>query len=273
MKKAIVTKVVVILLVTVNISCAGRCAKSLGTQPAKKAKANPVDAVLEKLRQKTLELKTYMCKIEYKFSQPLLFESETLRKGDLYYQKSGGKSTLRINFKTLKQDDEKEQKYREQYIFDGLWLTQIDYQLEQVVKRQLAEPNGPTDAFDLVSENFPIIGFSKTNKLKEEFEIKFIEQQVGEAENFTHLHLNPKPNAAYKEDYAAIDFWIDKKLYLPAKIVAVSTEPDIQPDVYQIRLLKPKVNKELSKKVFDLKIPKGFTVEIIPLKKDKNERI
>ena len=267
MKKTIVTKIVVMLLVTVNISWAGPCAKNPCTPPAEKAKANPVDAVLKKLRQKTLELKTYTCRIEYKFSQPLL-ESETLRKGDLYYSKSGGTSTLRINFKTLKQDDEKEEKYIEQYIFDGIWLTQIDYQLEQVVKRQLAEPNGSTDAFDLVSENFPIIGFSKTNKLKEEFEIKFVEQQGGEVENFTHLHLKPKPNSVYKDDYAAIDFWIDKKLYLPAKIVAVSTEPDILPDVYQIRLLKPKVNKKLGKKVFDLKIPKGFSTEIIPLKKD-----
>ncbi|GAH84901.1 unnamed protein product, partial [marine sediment metagenome] len=64
--------------------------------------------------------------------------------------------------------------------------------------------------------------------------------------------------------YTHIDFWIDKKLGLPAKIVAASTEQDI----YQIKLLKPKVNKKLDKKVFDFKIPRGFgKPEIIPLKK------
>jgi len=179
----------------------------------------------------------------------------------LYYQKYGKKSKLRINFKTLKQDDEKEQKYIEQYIFDGVWLTVIDYQIKQVKLYQQAEPNEPVDAFELASRNFPIIGFSKAEDLKNQFEIKLVEQQGGEAENFARLHLKVKPDSIYKDDYTSIDFWIDKKSGLPAKIVAITTEEDI----YEIKLLKAKVNKKLNKKVFEVKIPKGFTVEKTPL--------
>ena len=157
--------------------------------------------------------------------------------------------------------DEKEQKYVEQYIFDGVWLTHIDYQIKQVKLYQQAEPNEPVDAFELASQNFPIIGFSKVEDLKKEFEIKLVEQQEGEPENFIQLHLKVKPDSIYKDDYTSIDFWIDKKLNLPARIVAVSTEEDI----YQIKFLKAKVNKKLNKKVFELKIPKGFTVEKTPL--------
>jgi len=258
MNKKIVAKVVIFLLCTVNTCLAVGCtANSAGSQ-LKGCDVNSVDGILRNLSQSTAELKSYQCRIEYKFIQPLL-ESETLRKGVLYYQRCDGKSALRINFQTLKQDDEEEQKYIEQYIFDGVWLTHIDYQIEQVKRYQQAEANEPVDAFDLVSQNFPIIGFSKIEDLKKQFEIKLVKQKKGKAQ----LHLKVKADSIYKDDYTSIDFWIDKELGLPAKIVATSTEEDI----YEIGLLKPKVNEGIDKKVFEVKIPKGFGEEIIPLKK------
>jgi outer membrane lipoprotein-sorting protein len=277
----VVMKALIVLLVVVGTCWPGGCAGNLvgcEAKEAQKADANSVEVVLEKLKKQTGELKSYQSRIEYKFSQPLL-ESETLRKGVLYYQRAGGKSALRINFQTLKQDDEEEQKYIEQYIFDGVWLTHIDYQIKEVKRYQQAEPNQPVDAFELAKENFPIIGFSKAEDLKKEFEIKLVEQkpsvipaqpvipaQAG-IQDFIRLHLKTKQDSIYKDDYTSIDFWIDKKLYLPAKIVAVSTEEDI----YEIKLLNVKVNRGIDKKVFEVKIPQGFGVEITPLKKkEKN---
>jgi len=183
------------------------------------------------------------------------------------------KSKLQINFQTLKQDDEKEQEYIEQYIFDGVWLTHIDYQIKEVKRRQLAEPNEPADGFELARRNFPIVGFGKAEDLKKEFEISLIEQRQQEhpsvipaeagIREFIGLHLKVKPGSIYKDDYTSIDFWIDKKINLPAKIVAVSTEED----VYEIILLDAKVNERIDKKVFEIKVPDGFGEEIIPLKK------
>jgi len=257
-----VMKVVLILLCTVGICWAVGCtANSAGSQ-LKGCDVNSVDGILRNLSQSTAELKSYESRIEYKFSQPLL-ESETLRKGVLYYKKGDGKSALRINFQTLKQDDGEEQKYIEQYIFDGVWLTHIDYQIEQVKRYQQAEPNEPVDAFDLVSRNFPIIGFSKIEDLKKEFDIGLVEQQGGGVKDFVHLHLKVKADSIYKDDYTSIDFWVDRELYLPAKIIAVSTEEDI----YEIKLLDARVNEKIGKEVFEIKIPKGFGEEVVPLKK------
>ena len=261
MNKKIVAKVVIFLLCTVNTCLAVGCtANSAGSQ-LKKGDVNSVDGILRNLSQSTAELKSYQSRIEYRFIQPLL-ESETLRKGVLYYKKGDGKSALRINFQTLKQDDE-EQKYIEQYIFDGVWLTHIDYQIEQVKRYQQAEANEPVDAFDLVSRNFPIIGFSKVEDFKKEFDIGLVEQQGGGVKDFVHLHLKVKADSIYKDDYTSIDFWVDRELYLPAKIIAVSTEEDI----YEIKLLDARVNGKIGKAVFEIKIPKGFGEEIVPLKK------
>jgi outer membrane lipoprotein-sorting protein len=282
-----VIKVLCLLLVAAGVWRAGGCTgNSAKAEPKAGTNADSVvrqgspqvDSILEQLKEKTAELKSYQSGIEYRFSQPIL-ESETLRKGVLYYQRTGeepsfakateGRSALRINFQTLKQDDGQEEEYIEQYIFDGVWLTHIDYQIRQVRRYQQAEPNKPAEVFDLVRENFPIIGFSRTEDLRKEFEISLVEQQDGD---FVQLHLKVKPDSTsspqadsiYKDDYTAIDFWIDKKLYLPAKIVAASTEGDI----YEIRLLGARVNEKIDANVFEVKIPEGFGVETEPLKRN-----
>lgn len=271
MNKKIIRRTAIALVLTVGVCSATECGKPCGPRNIRqepKVKPDPVDAVLKQLNDKTVQLKYYQGKIEYKTIQPL-YESEATRKGDLYYAKFGEKSKLRINFQTLKQDDEKEEKYIEQYIFDGMWLTQINYQIKTVRKYQLAEPNKPVDAFDVASNNIPLIGFTKIENLKKQFDITLADQKKDKAPSFFQLHLKVKPNSTYKDDYSSLDFWIDKKLSLPTKVVAISTEPEHPfEDIYEIRFLKPIINKKIDAKVFDFKIPKGFgEPEIIPLKK------
>jgi hypothetical protein len=257
--------------------------KSSGKKQPVEEKTNAVDTVLKQLNKKTSELMSYQAQIEYNFIQPL-FESEKLQKGVFCYAKLGKESKLRLNFQTRKIEDEEEEKYAVQYIvldgvylshpdyqFKGTWAVLIDYEIEAVKYYQLAEakePNKPVDVFDLASRNFPMVGFTKMEDMKKQFEVTLVEQKKSEPEDFIQVHLKVKPNSVYKHDYISIDFWIDKKLGLPAKIVAVTTEEDI----YRIKFLKPKVNKGMDKKVFEFKIPEGFDEpEIIPLKK-KGER-
>lgn len=272
MDKNIITKVGIAILWVVTLCWASECSKDCNEAKRRpigepqKAEPNAVDTVLKQLNEKASELKSYEGQIEYKYIQPLL-ESEALRKGVLYYAKFEGKSVLRINFETLKQEDEEEQKYIEHYIFDGRWLTQINYQIKAVKRYELAEPNKPMDAFDVASKNLPILGFTKIEDLKKQFEISLIEQKKNEPNDLIGLHLKVKPDSIYKDDYIYLDFWIDKKLGLPAKVVALSIEEDI----YEIKFLNPKVNKGIDKKVFEFKIPEGFgEPEIVPLKKKAN---
>ena len=238
-------------------------------------KDDPLSIALERLNKTTSDLQSYQSQVEYKFSQPLL-ESESLWKGALYYARLGKTSTLSIHFNTIKQDDEKEQKTLEQYFvldgtrlpvrdreLKGIWLAHLDYQIKEAKYYQLAEPNDPnkpTDVFELASRNLPMLGFSKTEDLKKQFEINLVEPQKTESEKFIQVHLKVKPNSIYKDDYISIDFWIDEKLNLPAKIVAVKSEPEPPfGDIVEFKFLKPKVNKGIDKKVFEFKIPKDFS--------------
>jgi outer membrane lipoprotein-sorting protein len=231
-------------------------------------KPDPIDSILQKLNKSTSELKTYQCRIEYLLSQPA-YETKTLRKGNLFYMRDKKKSNLRVDFDTRKEDDEKQRADKQKYLFDGVWLTYIDYQMEQAKIKQMVEPNdpnGPADAFELVSQNFPIVGFSKAEDLKKQFDISLLEQKASDAKKYILLHLKVKPNSIYKDDYSAIDFRIDKKLYLPAKITAVATELT-EFEVHEISFLQPKLNRKLKTKTFDFQIPPGFDREIIRMKK------
>lgn len=249
-----------ILLLVVGIGLAVCPAEAADSNCPGQTKLNPVDKVLEKLKKTTSELKSYEVQVEYVFSQPL-FDSRSLRKGVLYYAKYGKKSRLKVDFRTMQQDDEKQKKYSEQFIFDGVWLIHIDAQIKHVKKVQLAEPNEPVDGFELVKRSFPIIGFSKVEELKKDFEITLLPQKQDELGLFTKLRMKVKSGSRYKDDYSSIDFWVDNKTSLPGRIVAVSTEED----VYEIRLLKAKVNQKIDEKMFDYVIPSGYTSDVITL--------
>ena len=234
-----------------------RC--GIKTEPNDANKA--VSDYLKKLNNRTRSLESYQCRIEYLFEQPV-FETKTLQKGDLYYQSAAGgagKSALRINFQTRSEEEEKEQKYQDEYIFDGIWLTHIDYQVKEVKRYQSAEggkENESVDAFELVAKNFPILGFSKIEELEKNYDIK-LRRQGGGKDEFAVFTLSPRPESEH-QDYKTIDLWIDSSIDLPAKIIATNADGDI----YQVRFLEPKINQKIDKKIFEYKVPKGFTVEI-----------
>lgn len=235
--------------------------------PTRAQDVNEVDVVLRSLQQKAAELKSYQARVDYLVRQPLL-ESQQRRKGALYYRKFDTKSKLRIDFQTLQQDDEREQKYVEQFLFDGVWLWHVDHQTQRVEQRQLAEPNEPIDAFALASRHIPVVGFSKVDDLREQFDVELTPEPQGPASPLQHLRLKVKPDSVYKDDYVTIDFWIDRKVGLPTRVVAVNTEDDI----HEIRLLEPKVNEAIDGKMFQIDVPPGFSPEVIPLDRKSPQR-
>ncbi len=281
MRKTAIIKVIFIFIFAAGAGCQ---AESTGSSPLeqKDSQTGSVEKILEQLNKKTSEIKSFQCEIEYNYIQKLP-ESQALRKGILYYNRTESKSSMRINFDRLRYDDEDEQKYIEQYIvvegsqlnrsgkqFDGIWLVHLEYELSEAKYYQLAEPNDPNESFDvfeLASKNIPVVGFSKIDDLKKEFEIELIEQKQAKKGDFTQVHMKVKPNSVYKDDYISIDFWIDKELGLPVKINAVTTEPEPPyGDVYEIKLLKPKLNKEINNEIFNFKLPAGFgEPEVIPI--------
>jgi len=276
MSKGIMTRALITVLFLASLCLAQGCDPASATpeghvsaEPA--PKLSEVDEVLMKLNQSTKKIRTYQAKINHLSRQPL-FDSQTLRTGKLYYQRAAGQSLLRVDFNTIKQDDQPQEKYIEQFFFDGLWLTVISHPLKEVKKYQLLDPNEidadkGVDAFDLIDEHLPIVGFSSTDKLKKEFDIKLAEPNENEPADRLRLRMDVKADSVYKDDWLWIDFWIDKNLYLPAKMATFTTEEEI----YEFEFNEPKLNEPIKGTVFEPKVPKGFVLaEEVPLKRKRS---
>lgn len=225
--------------------------------------ANRIDAILARLDQKSHEIKTYEAKIIYLIKQPAL-ESETLQSGMLYYVSDEKGSKLRINFTSQRQDDEPSPNYQEEYLFDGVNLTRINYKLKNVEYRQLTDVNKPINAFDLASRYLPIVGFTRADKLREDFEIAVL--PIADADKqYDQLLLKTRPQSRYKNDYTQIRFWVDKHTSMPIRMEATSS----QEDIFDIRLEDAKVNKSFGKGIFSIAVPADFGKNVIPLEKEQ----
>lgn len=209
--------------------------------------AEPND-ILQKLNQSVKNIKNLSAQIEYTHSQPL-FETQTVRIGRLFYIKDTNNSALRINFLSLKQDDLPQQKYREDYIFDGFKLTKIDFQSKSVTTEQLAKDK-PIEPFELVQSYFPIIGFSESSALDEQFHIS-----VEQTEPQMVLRLIPKENSEFFKTYKQIDCQIDPENFLPFNFSALTCDDE----KITIRLIKTNTAAKIKRDVFNLDVPADFT--------------
>jgi outer membrane lipoprotein-sorting protein len=217
---------------------------------ADESNADTVKTTVEKLSIAVKNIKNLSAKIEYIHSQPL-FETQTIRTGKIFYLKDVNSSAARINFLTLKQDEAKEQNYREDYIFDGITITKIDYQSKSATSEQVAEEN-KIEPFELVENYFPIIGLAKPEELEQQFDIIF--QKKTNKQNPNVLVLTPKEGSKFFQTYRQIEIKIDCKSFLPFEFSATTCEDE----QIIIRLTHIDTSAGIKNNVFEVVIPDDF---------------
>ncbi|MCE5187099.1 MAG: hypothetical protein LLF76_13335 [Planctomycetaceae bacterium] len=227
-----------------------------------------LDDVLASMHTATQKLTSAQTDIFYlTIEDPDLLATNILRTGVLYYLKDDQRSHLRIHFNNLKQDDFEPEERPEDYLFDGVWLTRIDYKLKQIDAFQQAPEDKPADVFELIRQNFPLVGFSDIKTLNKDFTISLAHSAQDPCDSI-HLLLTTNPQSPFAKEYAKIDFWINNSSFLPARILAYS----VQGDLHDIRFSNLQINKNLEKAVFTIEKPSGFRENREPLKNTGNER-
>ena len=249
------------------------CAKSEKSQTPKSEKSSvhendELANLLSQMKKATEQLKSCQAELSHLFIQdPDLLDSKTLKNGTLYYATDEDRSRLRIQFTDIQQDDFEPVLQREEYLFDGVWMTRIDYKLKQVDQYQKAPEDDPIGVFELISHNFPLIGFSEIDELEKDFEVSLVKQ--GRDPNVpTQLLLKTRKNSKYHEEFSKIDFWVSKKTFLPFRIRAYTT----QGDIHDIHFLAEKINKKLKNSVFTIETPAGFSQNREALKKESIQK-
>ena len=276
MKKHITLLIFLIYLSPFARSATPCCSKS-ESQPSKppasekqspECNAGEIEQILSKMNNATKQLKSCQAKISYLFIQdPDLLDSKTLQNGMLYYQKNNSHSQLRIRFDNIKQEDFDPEKRREEFLFDGVWLTRIDFKLKQIDRYQKAPEDKPIGVFELISHNFPLVGFSDIDHLKKDFDIRLPEKSGGSNKSI-RLLLTTKKGSRYENEYKKIDFRADGETYMPQQIIAYSS----QGDIYDIEFIELKINKKLEKAVFTIETPPDFRKNTEQLEEKPSEK-
>jgi outer membrane lipoprotein-sorting protein len=205
---------------------------------------NDVNKTIEKLNHAAANLKNLTAKIEYTHVQTL-FDTQTVRTGELFYSKDANSALLRINFLTLNQDNSGQQQYKEDYIFDGKKLLRVDYQSKSYVSEQYATDNR-IEPFELVQDYFPIVGLAKPQEITQEFQ---------SALNGNILNLVPRENSRFFKAYSKVNVTVDPNLNLPITFNASTTDNE----EITIKLMNIDTSKPISKDVFVPAIPADFT--------------
>jgi hypothetical protein len=255
-----------VLIVCVSFCHASDCCKiappKKDVNTTEKAPTS-VEEILLKLNKQNAKISTYQAKIDYLYTElPDVVDSTVARTGNIYYKKTGKASKLIIKFDTFKQDDEKTEKRRQQFFFDGVWLKVIDYKNKTINSYQKALEKKPIDAFELISRDFPMLGFNNKENLRKDFTISISKDQK-DGQSQIGLNLKVKKGSKYAKNYTFVDLRIDKKTFLPARIITTSTEGDI----YDIKLHVSKNNKILKDSVFKLETPADFRENKHPIEK------
>jgi len=240
-------------------------------KPAAEPAADPLEQLLGKMHEATRNLNSCQTNLSYLLIQdPDLLDSRTLRNGMLYYQKQKERSQLRIRFDDVKQDDFEPEKHRQEYLFDGVWLTRIDFKLKQIDRYQQAPKDKPIDVFELINNNFPLVGFSNIEHLKRDFDIGAPEEADKKdlPEDTVRLLLKTKKGSRHEKEYKKIDIWVSTKNYMPLRIVAYS----VQGDIHDIKFTEFNLNKKLKNAVFTIETPADFSKNEEPLKKKPTEK-
>jgi outer membrane lipoprotein-sorting protein len=185
---------------------------------------SPLDTVLDALAARGKDLKDFSADVALHTADNRTGE-DSAQIGKVVYDAAGGNSRIRVSFdkKETQTGDGKRmtQKQRLDYVLEGGWLTDRDYQKKLEVRRQVLKPGQQMNLLKLGEGPFPLpIGQDK-DEVKKQFEVAKIPADPGDPKGSIHVKLTPKPGTQFEKRFRQIDVFVDPKSSMPARIDTV----------------------------------------------------
>lgn len=224
------------------------------------AVSNEIERILDRLEKKRTKIKDLEAKLVYADFNKVIVE-KTIRDGMIRFKAATAKGQARfmVHFRTIRYEDEPKPKLRRKwYCFDGRRLRIVKERGKSVVDREVVKPGATIDPFALGGP-FPVPFGHKKSEMLKHFQISLIPPTKQEKGKIDHLLLTPWPRTKLAKEYKRIEYWVDRKLDLPTKIVSE--------DHHKVEITatfsKIKLNKKLKDKDLWKQVPRGYTHEII----------
>ncbi len=253
----------IIFSVFISAQC---CSSQLTSAPATTsapAYDSRVIAILDRLEKAGKKIKDLQANVRHELYQMIPDDRQT-KLGLIRYRAANGKSNAKfmIFFDTLIHDNLKLHR-KEWFCFDGHWLREIRQQTKTVIDREIVAPDEKIDPFKLGEGPFPLPFGQSKEKILKNFDVKLKPARKDDPPNTSHLVLTPKPESRFRKKYKKLEFWIDNKLNLPIKVLAL----DRHSNQITAWFSKIKINKGIKDDKLWVPIPKGYAYQKEPLTK------
>jgi hypothetical protein len=179
----------------------------------------PVDSVLEQLDQVGKSLHDFSARIKLIETDNTLL-NETVRAGTVWFQKRpDGSARIRVLLdRRLSEDQKRAFPEKIEYLLDGPWLVDRNYQTKNEVRRQVLKPGQKMDLFKLGEGPFPMPIGQNPQDVHRIFDVKSAPAAKDDPAGSVHLQLIPRPNTDLAGKMAQIDVWVDQKTHMPVRI-------------------------------------------------------
>jgi hypothetical protein len=210
------------------------------TQPTTEPAVDPqIDQVLDELHARGGTLKEFIADISETDTDAIMGNTTT-KTGKVWYQvKPNDDVRLHILFDKKQVGNKPAHPEKREYLLDGGWLIDRDYQAHIEVKRQISHPGEKVNLFQLGKGPLPLpIGQDKKD-VHGQFDVTLVPTTKDDPAGTVHLQLTPKPGTDLARKFNVLDFFIDRKLGMPVRIHTVDAKQSME---QQIDLQNLKVN-------------------------------
>lgn len=125
---------------------------------------------------------------------------------------------------------------KREYLLNGEWLTDRNYDAKTEGKHQVMRPGEKRDLMKLGDGPFPLpIGQDKED-VKKQFDVVKGAPAKDDPPQTIHLTLTPKPNTELAKKFTSIDIWVDQKSHMPIVIDTLSGDSEHRVELKDIQV-------------------------------------
>lgn len=211
------------------------------------AAARRIDEILTQLESRNEEIRDIRSDIKLIDDDQVNLTRRT-RTGSILFMKAEPNPMWMVHFDRTVADGMLGK--QEWYLFDGRYLFEGLERLEKVTKREFVREGERVDFFDIEQAPFPLPFGQKKEKIRKNFNVLLVPPTPKDPDNTDHLLCIPKPESVFEGRYNTMEFFVDRELHLPVKILVKKEDGLVTTTAEFPNLSEKSINAGVSEKDF-----------------------
>jgi len=175
------------------------------------------DVILDALHSRGTNLKDFSADVKLSTTDDRSGDTEEQSGKAVFQDRGKNDARVKISFDTAKRAVGT-QKKRLDFVLEGGWLTDRDYQKKLEVRRQVLRPGQQMNLLKLGEGPFPLPIGQPKEEVKKLFDVSRAPADKDDPRNTVHLILKPRPNTQFDKRFKKIDVYVGQETSFPARV-------------------------------------------------------